>query len=928
VTDSKCEFSFELAKFVIDYGFQLICLIMPSRELTCERHSCLEIVWDGESFKKFEAFISIVNVTATHKYEVRLERTSPITGHLEYKTFKVEDAIIHAHPQEVDLNSKKQQWTFPEGFTDGNTIEVFGIALTKLSVIHKKSRFVSVSEINPKQFYAPVISRNIEHFRIFPRQDFAFNYFDEVLARRAAADTTPFLLKVFSFESTETGQRRFLVADYDSFLRHYSKDPTNSHHVYEIIRENVPCRAYFDLEYQIEFNTDLDGDSLTATWISLVIWKVFEIFKILLGKKDIIVLDSSTQKKYSKHVILNIPAIRFPGIKTEYDMGDGENSETESTEFLFRNNIAVGSLVNMIINDITTTSHSDDESDKPKDLSREVNIEECVDELNSGCDNENNYDNIKRDDKYDDYRKSNDHGEIIKRDKIISDIGSTENEHQSLQKKSKIVPNFSHELKPKKEYEMLWVNKENGQKTCFVDLGVYTRNRAFRLWNSSKFGKNVPFKIVREDKKKYKGLDTSNIGKLLGNVGPNGAVRAGCVRNFNLQRCFVIPLDIYEGVVVGSGDNTEMERSTSRGDQTIRGKGGNEGGKRKRDSDRYESSTSKGSITAITDYSIGDITDSACHTLNGGSGDLDDSHSTEVHPVDDESSKSNGSALLSRALLSNPFLDLPSDVSSLHSICSLASTAQVTAPAASTSLSCSSSSTSSSSSSSSDKPLSHSFTSPSHVSAAPSVISPIPKTMDQVPHPHEGPPKFPNLDYIFDFPTKSMKYVQYLHLPAIERITRYSGHVGHNGRVQTGVSSSSRSSWRNGEILRSKVYLQRSPFPAVDDFVAKFVTKGGVQGIIGIFCRCGQEMSSHPFIRLFSGDRNQRINALNAPSRWLVAVLNTRSLLQTALHCHPQQVVRKRQKGTQVERHCHRGGFDVPGAHSGLQYISRSPTHT
>ena len=112
------------------------------------------------------------------------------------------------------------------------------------------------------------------------------------------------------------------------------------------------------------------------------------------------------------------------------------------------------------------------------------------------------------------------------------------------------------------------------------------------------------------------------------------------------------------------------------------------------------------------------------------------------------------------------------------------------------------------------------------------------------------------------------------------------------------------------------------------DFVAKFVTKGGVQGIIGIFCRCGQEMSSHPFIRLFSGDRNQRINALNAPSRWLVAVLNTRSLLQTALHCHPQQVVRKRQKGTQVEWHRHRGGFDVPGAHSGLQYISRSPTHT
>ena len=292
---------------------------MSSRALTCERYSCLEIVWDDECFKKFEAFISIVDVNAMHKYEVRLERTSPTTGHVEYKIFKVEDAIIQENPEEVDLNSTKQQWTFPEGFADGNTIEVYGATLTKLSIIYKKSRCVSISEIDPKRFYAPVVSRSIEHFRIFPRQDFAFNYFDEVLARRAATDTKPFLLKVFSFESAETGQRRFLVADYDSFSRHYSKDPTNSHHVYEIIRENVPCRAYFDLEYQIEFNKHLDGDSLTATWISLVIWKIFEIFNILLGNKNIIVLDSSTQKKYSKHVILNIPGTGHSGAKNKFD---------------------------------------------------------------------------------------------------------------------------------------------------------------------------------------------------------------------------------------------------------------------------------------------------------------------------------------------------------------------------------------------------------------------------------------------------------------------------------------------------------------------------------------------------------------------------------------------------------------------------------
>jgi hypothetical protein len=852
VNDSNCEFGFKLVRFSTDYSFQLTCLIMSSRALTCERYPCLEIVWDGECLKKFEAFISIVDVTATHRYEVRLERTSPMTGYLEYKTFKVEDAIIHEHPQEVNLYSKKQQWTFPEGFTDGNTIEVFGVTLTKLSIIYRKCRCISVSEIDPKKFYAPVVSRNIEHFRIFPRQDFAFNYFDEVLARRASADTTPFLLKVFSFESAGTGQRRFLVADSDSFFRHYSKDPTNSHHVYEIIRENVPCRAYFDLEYQVEFNTHLDGDSLTATWISLVIWKIFEIFKILLGKKDVIVLDSSTQKKYSKHVILNIPAAGFPGTETEHDIRDTENSEKEKKEFLFRNNIVVGSLVNMIINDITTTSHNDDESDKPKNLSQEFI-------LDSGCGNEEKFEDINWDNNYDQ--------EMIDEDKIILDKGNSKNEHESSIQKLQIFPDISHEMKPRKEYEALWVNKENGQKTCFVDLGVYTRNRAFRLWNSSKFGKNVPFKILREDKKRYKGLDTSNIGKQSSNLGPNmgstGAVRPGCVRNFNLLRCFVIPLDIYEGVVVGSRDNAEMERSISSGDRTIGGISGDEGGKRKRDSDRHASSASKQSRTVITDGSMSDIIDNDTCILYGDSGDLDDGCNIDVHPVGDDSS--NGSALLSCALRSDPCLDLQPDIPALQSTCSLAATARVTAPAASISTSSSSSSSSSSStssssssSSSSAKPLSHSFPLPSHLPSAPSVISPVPRTIDLVPHPHEGPPIHPNLNCLFDFPTKNMKYVQYLHLPATERKTRYTSHVGRNVRVQAGGLSSSRSSWRNSEILRSKVYLQGSPFPAVDDFVAKFVTKGGVQGILGIFCLCEGNlklMFSHPYVCSFSSDR-------------------------------------------------------------------------
>ena len=47
-------------------------------------------------------------------------------------------------------------------------------------------------------------------------------------------------------------------------------------------------------------------------------------------------------------------------------------------------------------------------------------------------------------------------------------------------------------------FEDLWVKKEKGEGTClFVDTGVYTRNRVFRMFGSSKHTpKNAPDKPV------------------------------------------------------------------------------------------------------------------------------------------------------------------------------------------------------------------------------------------------------------------------------------------------------------------------------------------------------------------------------------------------------------------------------------------------
>ncbi|KFV17582.1 Coiled-coil domain-containing protein 111, partial [Tauraco erythrolophus] len=50
------------------------------------------------------------------------------------------------------------------------------------------------------------------------------------------------------------------------------------------------------------------------------------------------------------------------------------------------------------------------------------------------------------------------------------------------------------------EFSFLIVNDKEGDKRLFVDLGVYTKNRNFRMYKSSKAGKNVILKIAEDNK--------------------------------------------------------------------------------------------------------------------------------------------------------------------------------------------------------------------------------------------------------------------------------------------------------------------------------------------------------------------------------------------------------------------------------------------
>lgn len=81
-------------------------------------------------------------------------------------------------------------------------------------------------------------------------------YFDKInfhpLQSQAFEELKDNNLKVYSRENNNCdGRREFFVANENDFWSFYSNLMRNERHYYEIIKENSPCRLYFDLEVLI-----------------------------------------------------------------------------------------------------------------------------------------------------------------------------------------------------------------------------------------------------------------------------------------------------------------------------------------------------------------------------------------------------------------------------------------------------------------------------------------------------------------------------------------------------------------------------------------------------------------------------------------------------------------------------------------------------
>jgi len=133
--------------------------------------------------------------------------------------------------------------------------------------------------------------------------------------------------RIFSQELASTGKRTFLSCCIDTFFNAYLNIPPRQRHYYEIIRQNSPCRLYFDCEFYKEFNPTVDGNGMINLFIRYVATSLQSYFGIMVSLENFLDLDSSTDKKCSHHIVVHLP----------------ENQ-------LFLNNIHVGNFVSTIAN--------------------------------------------------------------------------------------------------------------------------------------------------------------------------------------------------------------------------------------------------------------------------------------------------------------------------------------------------------------------------------------------------------------------------------------------------------------------------------------------------------------------------------------------------------------------------------------------------
>ncbi|XP_043827300.1 DNA-directed primase/polymerase protein [Dromiciops gliroides] len=267
-------------------------------------------------------------------------------------------------------------------------------------------------------------------WKLFHRQAQAFSF-----VRTCKEDVHVFALE----HKVGDGQRIYLVTTYPQ-LWFYYKSRKNLMHCYEVIPEDAVCKLYFDLEFSKPANPAADGKKMVSLLIEHVSTALQELFNVNCSAENVLNLDSSTDEKFSRHLIFQLRNVAF------------------------KNNVHVGNFVRKILQPVIAL---DDSKINEKIPGRGFSSSSKT---------------------------------IMKPETSFTNVFEDKNATKSQPFNSSKVEDLGTSEQNGPDLSFLIVKNKGGDDHLFVDVGVYTRNRNFRLYKSSKLGKYVPLEVAEDNK--------------------------------------------------------------------------------------------------------------------------------------------------------------------------------------------------------------------------------------------------------------------------------------------------------------------------------------------------------------------------------------------------------------------------------------------
>lgn len=306
------------------------------------------------------------------------------------------------------FHKKRRNGKAPQSQTEKQLKQLLNEA-SKNEVVQKRKEYSSTQN-NLRDVFHEVTS-----LKVFPLQELALSYLEELQnineepSRASKIQKTCSCIpkekilwsmepRIFAEETSATGKRKYVVGHLGRFLQQYwrERDP-RSRHCYELIREGTPCRMYFDLEFCKVSNPQIssnESEMLMTEFIQELCHEFQLVHEIKVNRADIVDLDSTTEKKFSRHLIVHLP-----------------------NQQLFADARSAGVFAKTF-------------------------VERLAHELSTG--------------------------KLTERRQTLA---------HHLFVKNKTATNLNDE------------STVSSRESCFVDLGVYTRNRLFRILGSTKYGK-------------------------------------------------------------------------------------------------------------------------------------------------------------------------------------------------------------------------------------------------------------------------------------------------------------------------------------------------------------------------------------------------------------------------------------------------------